>query len=66
MNSHTLSKLAILAAAFLINGVEFAGVNYLFSTEMQQRSGWVSLALAGAGTEHAVMRIAKAMTSQNR
>jgi hypothetical protein len=51
MNNHTLSKLAIIVAAFVINGFELAGVNYLFSGEMHQRSGWVSLVQAkGAGT----------------
>jgi hypothetical protein len=45
MNSHTMSKLAILAAAFVINGFELAGVNYVFSGDIQ-RGDWVSLAQA--------------------
>jgi hypothetical protein len=51
MNSHLLSKLAIFAAAFMINGFEFAGLDYLFNGEMHQRSDWVSLIQAeGAST----------------
>jgi len=46
MNNRLLSKLAILVAAFVINGFEFAGVDYLFSGEMHQRSDWVSLGQA--------------------
>jgi hypothetical protein len=46
MNSHILSKLTIFAAAFVINGLMFAGVNYLFNGQMPQRSDWVSLAQA--------------------
>jgi hypothetical protein len=46
MKNHTLSKLAILAAAVVINGFELAGVNYLFSGDTQQRSDRVSLARA--------------------
>ncbi len=46
MNSHILSKLTIFAAAFVINGLMFAGVNYLFNGHMHQRSDWVSLAQA--------------------
>jgi hypothetical protein len=61
MNNHTLSKLAIIAAAFVINGFELAGVNYLFSGEIHQRSSWVSLVQAeGTNTtvDHAGMHIA--------
>ena len=51
MNSHILSKLTIFAAAFAINGLMFAGVNYLFNGGMHQRSDWVSVAQDhGAGT----------------
>ena len=31
MNSQELSKLAIIAAAFVINGLMLAGVGYLFN-----------------------------------
>jgi hypothetical protein len=31
MNSHVLSKLAIFAATFVINGLMLAGVGYLFN-----------------------------------
>ena len=50
MNSHILSKLTIFAAAFVINGLMFAGVNYLFNSQMHQRSDWVSLAQASRTT----------------
>ncbi len=50
MNSHILSKLTIFAAAFVINGLMFAGVNYLFNGQMHQRSDWVSLAQASRTT----------------
>jgi hypothetical protein len=61
MNSHILSKLTIFAAAFVINGLMFAGVNYLFNGQMHRRSDWVSLAQAdgeSTAAEHAGMLIA--------
>jgi hypothetical protein len=57
MNSHILSKFAIIAATFVINGLMLAGVNYLFDGQMHQRTDWFSLTQAdGAGktADHAV------------
>jgi hypothetical protein len=50
MNSHILSKFAIIAATFVINGLMFDG-------QMHQRTDWFSLTQAdGAGktADHAV------------
>ena len=46
MNSQILSKLTIFAAAFLINGLMLAGVNYLFNGTAHQRTARASLAQA--------------------
>ena len=37
MNTNILSKLVFFAAAFLINGLMLAGVNYLFNDQMHER-----------------------------
>jgi len=42
MNSHILSKFAIIAATIAVNGLMFAGVNYLFNSQTQQRTDWVA------------------------
>jgi hypothetical protein len=44
MNTQILSKLTIFAAAFLINGLMFAGVNHLFNGPTHQRTARASLA----------------------
>ena len=46
MNSHLLSKFAIVAAAFAINALMLAGVDYVFNGKVNQRSPWVSLVQA--------------------
>jgi hypothetical protein len=50
MNTKILSKLTIFAAAFLINGLMFAGVNYLFNGTAHQRTARASLAQADGGS----------------
>jgi hypothetical protein len=62
MNSHILSKFAIIAATIAVNGLMFAGVNYLFNSQMQQRTDWVSRAQAdgtGKTADHAVALVAR-------
>jgi len=44
MHTQILSKLTIFAAAFLINGLMLAGVNYLFNGQTHQRTDRASLA----------------------
>jgi hypothetical protein len=44
MSAHTLLKLTIFAAALFINGLMFAGVNYLF------RAPPIPFAIASDGT----------------
>jgi hypothetical protein len=44
------SKLVFFAAAFLINGLMFAGVNYLFNEHMYERTARTSLAWRADGT----------------
>jgi hypothetical protein len=49
MNTQILSKLTIFAAAFLINVLMFAGVNYLFDGHMHERTARASLAQRADG-----------------
>jgi len=61
MNSHILSKFAIIAATFVINGLMLAGVNYLFDGQMHQHTDWFSLTQADRDsktTDHAVGLVA--------
>jgi hypothetical protein len=48
MNTRIMSKLTIFAAAFVINGLMFVGINYLFNDHMHQRAAWISLAQAAS------------------
>jgi hypothetical protein len=50
MNTHIFSKLVFFAAAFLITGLMFAGVNYLFNEHMYERTTQASLAQRADGT----------------
>jgi hypothetical protein len=43
MNTSIFSKLVFFAAAFLINGMMLAGVNYLFNEHMHERTALASL-----------------------
>jgi hypothetical protein len=49
MNSHLLSKFAICAAAFVINALMLAGVDYVFNGKLNQRSPWASLVQTEGG-----------------
>jgi hypothetical protein len=44
MNTRMFSKLVFFAAAFLITGLMFAGVNYLFNEHMNESTARASLA----------------------
>ena len=50
MNTSIFSKLGFVAAAFLINGLMFAGINYLFNEHMHERTAQASLAWRADGT----------------
>ena len=50
MNTPIFSKLVFFAAAFLINGLMLAGVNYLFNEHMHERTAQASLAWRADGT----------------
>ena len=50
MNTRIFSKLVFFAAAFLINALMFAGVNYLFNEHMHERTVLASLAQRADGT----------------
>ena len=49
MNTSIFSKLVFFAAAFLINGLMLAGVNYLFNDQMHERTARASLAQPADG-----------------
>jgi hypothetical protein len=49
MNTRIFSKLVFFAAAFLINGLMFAGVNYLFNEHMHERTALTALAQRADG-----------------
>jgi hypothetical protein len=46
MKTPISSKLAIFAAALMMNGLIIAGVNYLFKAPMRQHTGEIALAHA--------------------
>jgi hypothetical protein len=48
MNTRIMSKLTIFAAAFVINGLMFVGINYLFNDHMHRSAAWISLAQAAS------------------
>ena len=50
MNTRMFSKLVFFTAAFLITGLMFAGVNYLFNEHMYERTALASLAWRADGT----------------
>jgi hypothetical protein len=50
MNTSMFSKLVFFAAAFLINGLMLAGVNYLFNDQTHERTARASLAQRADGT----------------
>jgi hypothetical protein len=53
MNTETSSKLACFAVALMMNGLIFAGVNYLLDGKMQQDASWRSLAYTrGSAVAH--------------
>jgi hypothetical protein len=63
MKSHVLSRLAIFAAAFVINGLMLAGVDYLFNGKMHQPIPWVSLARAEGGAPRQQTDVPKAIVN---
>jgi hypothetical protein len=60
MKTPISSKLAIFAAALMMNGLIIAGVNYLFKAPMRQHTG--EIALAHANGDSAVADHGRATT----
>jgi hypothetical protein len=53
MNTEISSKLACFAVALVMNGLIFAGVNYLLNGEMRRDASWRSLAYTrGSAVAH--------------
>jgi hypothetical protein len=59
MSSHILLKLKIFAASFVINGLMFAGVNYLFNGHMDEHT---ARALLAHGTDGARLLVGSRAT----